>query len=729
MRKILFFLGVLSFVLCSHAQLTSISATITDSDNQTWNNCTWKLQWVSNGQQTNPNIYNINGVSITSSTYSSYLNQTGSCNGSGALSLTALDNTQVSPSGSQYVFTIQSNTSAPATQYLPLTISGSSMNLSTYLSVNSIAPRIKIGNLAGIYAYADIEITNETVGNIYWNVVASQSRQWNGSSWNTLVTSTWNGGTVVNPVVSPGFSCTGSPSTCFTGNISGNLSGNVSNAQIINNIYHVENFIGSTADVKFNSCISTVYALGGGICDATGFGATNQTIAATVSTAATPGVFLKLDEATIYQPSTSTVDMFSIGYNSGIDGLTVNALAVSNYNGNAVKFVTDCQGASTCYLSHFKLINGTNSTNPLTGNGILVQASISGNLTVVNVHDGTIIGFLNGIYLTASGTSPSQYANGNSFSNIWIDNAKNCINLYSQAGDIYGNKFINVDCEAGGGNISGAVGEWIHGTSVGSNVKSNLFENGSLWDYGTGSNSQSAYIFDNTTTTNLLSANMPFGGNVTNTDSGTNNQVWNFSFALAMTKLGIGQLTLTPSPGNTLYYLGTNGVGNQACLSYGPSFGSNYAWCADSSGNLNSYGNLNVGTSGTANYLYLNPSTIGGTKFYLSNNGSINTLQISNGNSPGTNPINFYSSGGLDISNGIGGLTLKDEGSCTMSAGACPSQTLGHSYTVGPYCIGNWTGSGTFTGVLKFPTTASTVTPTSTINTDTAVISWVCFGK
>lgn len=75
------------------------------------------------------------------------------------------------------------------------------------------------------------------------------------------------------------------------------------------------------------------------------------------------------------------------------------------------------------------------------------------------------------------------------------------------------------------------------------------------------------------------------------------------------------------------------------------------------------------------------------------------------------------------------GVQLKDEGQCTMASGACTAQTLSHTYTIGPYCTGNWSGTGTLTGLLKFPSTTSSVTPTSSVGTDSAQITWTCFGK
>lgn len=85
--------------------------------------------------------------------------------------------------------------------------------------------------------------------------------------------------------------------------------------------------------------------------------------------------------------------------------------------------------------------------------------------------------------------------------------------------------------------------------------------------------------------------------------------------------------------------------------------------------------------------------------------------------------------GTLDLSPGTGGLKIKDQGTCTMTAGLCSAQTLGHTYLSAPTCFGNSNGTGTLTGILSIPSTTTAVTPTSSINTDTAHVNWFCLGQ
>lgn len=120
--------------------------------------------------------------------------------------------------------------------------------------------------------------------------------------------------------------------------------------------------------------------------------------------------------------------------------------------------------------------------------------------------------------------------------------------------------------------------------------------------------------------------------------------------------------------------------------------------------------------------------------------GSGNTrVQISTGstvlNGVGNN-VNLQSgkvlvstTGGVDMSAGTGGLKLKDQGQCTMAAGTCTAQSLGHTYAAAPFCVVTWTGTGTLTGILKAPSTTTTTTPASSVGTDTAQVNWACFGN
>ena len=79
--------------------------------------------------------------------------------------------------------------------------------------------------------------------------------------------------------------------------------------------------------------------------------------------------------------------------------------------------------------------------------------------------------------------------------------------------------------------------------------------------------------------------------------------------------------------------------------------------------------------------------------------------------------------------NGAYRFKLSDQGQCTMAAGACSAQALGSTYTTAPLCGLTWTGTGTLTGIIKVASTTTTMTPTSSVGTDTEQVNWFCFGN
>lgn len=203
-------LGLILLLLVSFpvfSQTTAVTAQVTDSDGTNWGNLKWSITFFPNSSQSNPCVYMLSGESLCSHDWKSYLSQNGSGDSNGNISFTTLDNNLISPIGSKWVITIQSNTSAPATQYSPIVITGSTDNLTSFLSSNSIAPRFSALSI-GSFGYTDNEVTSPVVvGNTYFNVTNLVTRYWNGSSWVSLVNSssnnTWTGQQSFSPVNLP----------------------------------------------------------------------------------------------------------------------------------------------------------------------------------------------------------------------------------------------------------------------------------------------------------------------------------------------------------------------------------------------------------------------------------------------------------------------------------------------------------------------------------------------
>lgn len=161
MRKYLL-LFMLLFSCKLHA--TTVTATITDIDGQTWNNGTWAASL----QGSYP-LY-VNGTPVTT------ISVAGSMSSSGVLTGTLTDNSTISPINSFWRFTICPFASAPCST-VDTPVTGSSANLSSVLSAGVKAPRFSAG--PGAYGYSDVEVnTTPYPGGTYFNVTSSTLRMW-----------------------------------------------------------------------------------------------------------------------------------------------------------------------------------------------------------------------------------------------------------------------------------------------------------------------------------------------------------------------------------------------------------------------------------------------------------------------------------------------------------------------------------------------------------------------
>lgn len=114
------------------------------------------------------------------------------------------------------------------------------------------------------------------------------------------------------------------------------------------------------------------------------------------------------------------------------------------------------------------------------------------------------------------------------------------------------------------------------------------------------------------------------------------------------------------------------------------------------------------------------------------NNANSQTIELVSRTSGGVVNHDFIKAladGNINSSAPVQQLKLADQGTCTMSSGACSAQSLSTTYTAAPVCVATWTGTGTLAGAIKIASTTTTVTPSSSTGTDTAQVNWVCFGS
>lgn len=153
--------GLILLLGASFARATSVTATITDTDSQTWNNGNYSISLVNPRPDIVPNV---NGVALTNG----QVNLNGALNGSGVLSVTLTDTNTISPAGTTWSFTICPNASSPCGTGQH-TVTGSSLSLSVFLSSIIKAPRFSA--ISGSYGYADVEVAViPSNGAMYYNV-------------------------------------------------------------------------------------------------------------------------------------------------------------------------------------------------------------------------------------------------------------------------------------------------------------------------------------------------------------------------------------------------------------------------------------------------------------------------------------------------------------------------------------------------------------------------------
>lgn len=186
---------MLAMILCgstSFGQTTTITATVTDSDAQTWNNGVWTLAFKTNGSNPNVSIYNINGSPLNPSVTS----QNGTMNGLGVLTASIYQNGAIVPAGSSWDLTVCPNASAKCTFYNFSTGLLTSLDLSSVIDSLIAAPRFQA--ISGTYGYLDIEATVQLApGSIYYNVTSGCQRVYNATTAVWACATGGGGGTIV----------------------------------------------------------------------------------------------------------------------------------------------------------------------------------------------------------------------------------------------------------------------------------------------------------------------------------------------------------------------------------------------------------------------------------------------------------------------------------------------------------------------------------------------------
>jgi len=177
------YIVVVILVLCGLScigQTTTVTATITDSDSQTWNNGTWQAT-LYNPQYPNGPFY-VDGTKLTNS----QIQLSGTMSGSGVISTTLYDVVNhITPGGTYYQIQLCPEASSPCAPVVGASPTGSSINLSTTLSAGLVGPRFPATG-ANAYGYSVTEIYPLPVpGGSFFNTTSNCRQQWIGTSWST----------------------------------------------------------------------------------------------------------------------------------------------------------------------------------------------------------------------------------------------------------------------------------------------------------------------------------------------------------------------------------------------------------------------------------------------------------------------------------------------------------------------------------------------------------------
>jgi lysophospholipase L1-like esterase len=186
MRKLVCF-ALLCVGMSAMAQLSNVTGTVTDTDNQTWNNGTFQITFVPPTGYTG-SVYTFNGSAWTPTVHNGVMSS------SGVLTYSALErNDYILPANSHWKFTVCPNASFPCTSRT-VTINQASQSVSSQFNAVQ-APRFAASNMqTGSFGYADVEVSPiPVIGAFYWNVTSGTSRSYTGSGWVS-----GSGGTTIN---------------------------------------------------------------------------------------------------------------------------------------------------------------------------------------------------------------------------------------------------------------------------------------------------------------------------------------------------------------------------------------------------------------------------------------------------------------------------------------------------------------------------------------------------
>jgi len=242
----------------------------------------------------------------------------------------------------------------------------------------------------------------------------------------------------------------------------------------LNKVVKADQEVGATADVKIAAAIASLPT--GGTVDARGFGATSQTIAATVTVPT--GITILFDPKTYYAAGSAALNLFKLEPDAAVDGFTLDCTSQPTYSGNV--FENDTAAA---YVDG----NNTRADNitilcsgVTTGTGLFLSSTASGTAVVwIGAHHWRQYGLLNQILATASGNG---FVNDNHFVDMQMSGGGGTsvqLHLTPNGGQVDANQCIQCSFQS---HSTTDLGFLIDGTSGANDDASNNLYVGDCWD-------------------------------------------------------------------------------------------------------------------------------------------------------------------------------------------------------------------------------------------------------
>jgi hypothetical protein len=181
MRKLLCLLAF-AFALAAHGQSTTVGATITDSDGNAWQGGSYQISFVPNSNTPSPQSYIWSGGNLQQNNLFK-----GTLSNIGVFTVVIPSNTSITPSGSQWQFTICPNATTGCVS-VTQAVTGALTSLTAILSAAAVGPRFPITAGFG-YGYGTVEVSPlPKPGSIFYNVTSGASpacNQWTGVAWSS----------------------------------------------------------------------------------------------------------------------------------------------------------------------------------------------------------------------------------------------------------------------------------------------------------------------------------------------------------------------------------------------------------------------------------------------------------------------------------------------------------------------------------------------------------------